>query len=72
MERPETAGFRKPIDSGKRVEVGLAVITYGVVGDRGYASCSCGQPFTQRRTKVREDAIDKHLNEKHAGRGIRL
>lgn len=69
MSRPETQGFQKPIDTGKRREVGLAVISYPV---DGAAVCSCGQPFIQRREKVRENAIDKHIAKKHNGRGIRL
>lgn len=63
------AGFQKPLDDGKRKKVGLAIINYG---DKGYAICSCGQAFTQRREKVREDAIDRHLAKKHGGRGMRL
>lgn len=63
-------GFRKPIDDGKRIPVGLAVINYDP--ETGFALCSCGKPFIQRREKVREDAIDRHLNSKHNGRGIRL
>jgi len=72
MDRPTTQGFQKPLDSGQRKKVGLAVISYGTAGALGFAQCSCGKPFTQRREKVREDAIDRHLAEKHGGRGIRL
>lgn len=68
MARPETLGFQKPIDTGKRKTVGLAVITY--VGDG--AMCSCLKAFKPCRAKVLEDRIDAHLNEKHGGRGIRL
>jgi hypothetical protein len=63
-------GFQKPLDDGKRVEVRLARISYS--DDGRVAACSCGKPFTQRREKVREDAIDRHLMEKHDGRGFRL
>lgn len=72
MTRPATKGFQKPLDNGKRREVGLAVVTSGEINGRGFSECSCGKPFTQARAKVREDAIDRHLNEKHGGRGIRL
>lgn len=72
MTRPATKGFQKPIDSGKRKQVGLAVITYGKAGDRTFAQCSCGAPFTQPRENPRENAIDRHLKRKHGGRGIRL
>lgn len=72
MRRPETRGFQKPIDPGKRRQVGLAVISYGEVDGRAFAACSCGQPFTHPREKVRENAIDKHIAKRHNGRGIRL
>lgn len=68
MTRPATHGFQKPLDDGKRKDVNIAIITYG----DGYAQCSCGQPFTHRREKVREDRIDAHLDNKHGGQGIRL
>lgn len=67
-ERPETQGFQKPLDDGKRTEVRMAVVRYG----EGYAACSCGAPFVHHRKKVIEDMIDKHLAKKHGGRGIRL
>lgn len=50
-------------------KVGLARITY--YGDT-HAECSCGWSVGHTREKVREDAIDRHLNKKHLGRGIRL
>lgn len=59
-------GFQKPIDSGKRTPVSMAIVTQG----DGYAKCSCGQPFVQHRQKVREDAIQRHLNKKHGGQGL--
>lgn len=65
-------GFQKPIDDGKRKNVRLARITYGESDGLVFAQCSCGKPFVQRRDKVREDAIDRHLAKKHNGRGIRL
>ena len=68
MPRQRMEGFQKPLDSGRRKEVGLAVITLG----ENYAMCSCGKPFTQQRERVREDAIDRHLDRKHGGRGIRV
>lgn len=68
MSRPATQGFQKPLDSGKRVKVGMAVISY----EGSMASCSCGKVFKPVRPKVLEDRIDKHLDEKHAGKGIRL
>lgn len=56
------------IDSGERVPVGMPVITqHGT-----HALCSCGQPFVQPRRKVREEAIQRHLNAKHGGQGLWL
>lgn len=72
MPKQRLDGFQKPIDSGKRVEVGIAVISYGEAEGRKFASCSCGQPFTQPREKVREDAIDRHVSKRHGGMGIRI
>lgn len=69
MSRPATHGFQKPLDSGKRKEVGLAVISYI---EAGGAMCSCGWGHFHSREKVREDAIDRHINRKHQGRAIRV
>lgn len=66
------SGFQKPLDDGKRKKVKMPVVRYGKVGDREFAECSCGKPFTHPREKVREDAIDRHFLIKHNGRGIRL
>lgn len=71
-ERPPTHDRSAKLDTGKRRQVGLAVVNYGEANGRSYAVCSCGQPFTQAREKVREDAIDRHFERKHAGRGIRI
>lgn len=49
---------------------GIAVISYDAEGR--YASCKCDWSFWHQRTKVVEDAIDRHLAKKHRGRGIRL
>lgn len=70
MTKTRMSGFQKPIDDGSRKAVGLAKIRYSK--ETGITSCSCGQPFTQRRAKVREDAIDRHIAKKHKGKGIRL
>jgi hypothetical protein len=61
------AGFQKPVSEPGKRQVGLAVVSY----DGGRAQCSCGWGFTHTREKVREDAIDRHLDRKHQGRGIR-
>lgn len=73
MSKQRMSGFQKPIDSGERREVRVAVIRSGET-DQGvrFAECSCGAPFTQRRDKVRESAIQAHLDKKHGGRGMWL
>lgn len=67
---PPTGDHQPKIaDPAKAKDVGLAVITYG----DGWATCSCaGWSGMHRRAKVLEDMIDRHLNRKHDGRGIRL
>jgi len=67
VTRPETTGFQKPLHGGTR-EVGLAVISY----EGSAAQCSCGAVVAHKREKVRENWIDRHLEKKHGGRGIRL
>jgi hypothetical protein len=58
-------GFQKP--------GGLARITYDPHGEHGSTvKCSCGWRYRHKREKVREDAIDRHINKKHQGRGIRI
>ena len=68
MSRPTPQGFQKPLSNPGSREVGLAVISY----ENDWAICNCGWAFGATREKVREDAIDRHLNKKHQGRGIRL
>jgi hypothetical protein len=70
MTRQRTRGFQKPVDDGKRRKVGMAVVSRDRV--TGIMRCSCGQPFMHQREKPRENAIDKHIERKHQGRGIRL
>jgi hypothetical protein len=36
------------------------------------AKCSCGWSTRSGRVKVREDRIDRHLNKRHNGRGMRM
>jgi hypothetical protein len=63
-----TAGFQKPVSAKEFKHVGLARITSA--GDT--SQCSCGWGYKHDREKVREDAVDKHLDKYHGGRGIRL
>lgn len=74
--RPETRGFQKPlrVQNGRRASktkaVGLAVVSYV---SATVAACSCeGWVGAYHREKLLEDAIDRHINKKHGGRGIRL
>lgn len=69
IERGALPGFQKPQSTTKTREVGLAVITH--YGDTR-VECSCGWSYGHTREKVREDAVDKHLDKRHSGRGIRL
>lgn len=49
-------------------EVRLARISYSGAS----AACSCGWSVSHAREKVREDSIDRHLDKRHNGRGIRF
>jgi hypothetical protein len=62
------AGFQKPLNPEKTAPVSLAIVR--TVDER--STCSCGQSFEHRREKVREDWIDRHINRKHNGTGVRL
>lgn len=62
------AGFQKPLNPDKKKSVGLAIVR--TADER--AVCSCGQSFAHRRDKVREEWIDRHIDRKHAGMGVRL
>lgn len=68
VERGDLPGFQKPMSSPPKA-VGLAVISQG---DYGRVRCSCGWGYQHKREKVREDAVDKHIESIHAGRGIRV
>lgn len=63
-------GFQKRVDPKDFKDVRLARVTYSSNG-MGVA-CSCGWSFAHIREKVREDAIDRHFQKRHKGRGIRL
>jgi hypothetical protein len=66
--RQRMKGFQKPKTSHYK-KVGLARISYH---SDGHVECSCGWTNGHSRSKVREDAIDRHLVKQHGGRGIRL
>lgn len=61
-------GFQKRTKPNEFKDVRLAVVKQ----DRETVYCSCDWEFKHPREKVREDAIDRHLNKRHGGRGIRL
>ena len=50
-------------------KVNLARVTYDAYGG---AACSCGWSKRPCRVKVLENAIDRHLDRRHAGKGVRL
>lgn len=61
--------FQKRAKPEQFKEVGLAIVKY----DGLSASCSCDWVYLNAsRQKVLDDAIDRHLNKRHNGRGIRL
>ncbi len=71
--RPETLDRQVKAASQHRREVGLARIsTELAVSGEGRSTCSCGWSFFHKRTKVREDAVDRHLAKRHDSRGIRF
>jgi hypothetical protein len=68
---------RRPQDhlsgpTGQTREVGLARISYAESQRGTHGECSCGWGAVHLRAKVLEDKIDRHLETKHGGRGIRL
>lgn len=71
MSEHRMEGFQKRVQPGSAKPVGLAMVSMDPSGTA--ASCSCGGwVFRHRRLKVVEDAIDRHLQKRHQGRGIRL
>jgi hypothetical protein len=50
-------------------EVRMAVVTY-THSDR--VECNCGWSRTHPRSKILENAIDRHFAKRHQGKGIRL
>ncbi len=69
MTRPATEGFRKPFRPGKVREVRVAVISRT---DSGAVVCSCGWRHSMARLKVLDDAVDRHVEKRHGGQGLRL
>jgi hypothetical protein len=72
MNRPETQGFQKPVRPDDFKVVGLAVVSMEQAAGRECAQCSCGWTGYHSRLKVLDDRIDRHLQRRHAGRGIRV
>jgi hypothetical protein len=68
MAKQRGPGFQKPA-VGKAQPVGLAVLA-----TQGFTiSCSCGGfAKTHIRSKVREDAAERHVNKHHGGRAVWL
>lgn len=63
------AGFQKRVRPEDGRDVRMAVVsTEGIT-----AVCSCkGWTYSHQRSKVREDAVDRHLAKRHHGRGLRV
>ncbi len=71
--RPETLDHQVKAATEHRRKVGLARIsTEQAASGEGRATCSCGWSFFHKREKVREDAVDRHLDKRHNSRGIRF
>lgn len=70
MAKLRMAGFQKPQRTPKDGRpVGMAVVSYQ---EDGSVVCSCGGwVYRHIRPKVIEDAIDRHIERKHNGRGFR-
>lgn len=66
--RPKPRGFQKPLSQPGKKKVGVARISY----DGDFVVCSCGWAYGALREKVREDAVDRHIEKKHQGKGFRL
>lgn len=66
--RPDRVSRNEKITPENWKQVGMAVIQYQGTG----VGCNCGWAYAHAREKVREDAIDRHLNKRHNGRGIRI
>lgn len=61
-------GFQKRSSNPGEKNPRLARISYHENG----ASCSCGWGTPLARMEVLEDRIDRHLNKRHNGQGIRF
>lgn len=68
MSKTRGTGFQKRTKPSKFKPVGMAIVK--TLAE--HAECSCGWTNSHSREKVREDAIDRHLNKRHNGRGLRM
>lgn len=68
MSKRRGQGFQKRTDPKDWTQPRMALISYYADG----VKCSCGWFNTAKREKVREDAIDRHLDRRHNGRGVRM
>ncbi len=69
--RPAPTDKHAPLSQPGKHEVGLAVVRPSEESPQ-FVNCSCGWTYGHTREKPREDAIDRHINKRHNGRGIRL
>lgn len=61
------SGNRK-VKPEKWKKVKIAVTHYGDTR----AECSCGWVYSHLRAEVRRRAVERHLNKRHGGAGLRL
>lgn len=67
-KRPPTRDRHRKPSPANWTDPRLAMISY----DDVTVACSCGWDYYHPREKIRENAIDRHLNKRHEGRGIRF
>lgn len=63
------SGFQKRTPPHEWGSPRVAMVKYAATGG---ASCSCGWYSPHKRRKVLDDAIDRHLERRHQGKGVRL
>lgn len=61
-------GFQKPIRRGRPQSVRMAVVSH----EAGVATCNCGWVFVHNRDKVREAAMQRHVDKKHDSQAMWL
>ena len=62
--------FQKLSAPDPELQNSMARITSYVHEDPSRILCSCGWAYRHPRTKVRENAAERHVNKRHGGRSI--